>query len=82
MLLVGAGGAVGAALQCMLQREGAVTLSCRWKASQLQTKVSDLLFARCPGVILHPHRLPCAAVPKGETRHCSRGWHWGTETCW
>ncbi|XP_052640689.1 monofunctional C1-tetrahydrofolate synthase, mitochondrial isoform X2 [Harpia harpyja] len=39
VLLVGAGGAVGAALQCMLQREGAATLSCRWKASQLQTKL-------------------------------------------
>ncbi|XP_075353287.1 monofunctional C1-tetrahydrofolate synthase, mitochondrial-like [Mycteria americana] len=38
VLLVGAGGAVGAALQCMLQREGAATLSCRWKAPQLQTK--------------------------------------------
>ncbi|KAF1540156.1 Monofunctional C1-tetrahydrofolate synthase, mitochondrial, partial [Eudyptes chrysocome] len=39
VLLVGAGGAVGAALQCMLQREGAATLSCRWKAPQLQTKL-------------------------------------------
>ncbi|XP_050749950.1 monofunctional C1-tetrahydrofolate synthase, mitochondrial [Gymnogyps californianus] len=39
VLLVGAGGAVGAALQCMLQREGAATVSCRWKAPQLQTKL-------------------------------------------
>ncbi|XP_076189966.1 monofunctional C1-tetrahydrofolate synthase, mitochondrial isoform X1 [Aptenodytes patagonicus] len=39
VLLVGASGAVGAALQCMLQREGAATLSCRWKAPQLQTKL-------------------------------------------
>ncbi|KAF1423109.1 Monofunctional C1-tetrahydrofolate synthase, mitochondrial, partial [Spheniscus mendiculus] len=39
VLLVGAGGAVGAALQCMLQREGVATLSCRWKAPQLQTKL-------------------------------------------
>ncbi|NXT41336.1 C1TM protein, partial [Pelecanoides urinatrix] len=39
VLLVGAGGAVGAALQCMLQREGAATLSCQWKAPQLQAKL-------------------------------------------
>ncbi|XP_010019202.1 PREDICTED: monofunctional C1-tetrahydrofolate synthase, mitochondrial-like, partial [Nestor notabilis] len=39
VLLVGASGAVGAALQCMLQREGAVTVSCQWKALQLQTKL-------------------------------------------
>ncbi|KAM9240952.1 monofunctional C1-tetrahydrofolate synthase, mitochondrial [Leptosomus discolor] len=39
VLLVGAGGVVGAALQCLLQREGAVTLSCPWKAPQLQTKL-------------------------------------------
>ncbi|NXG60248.1 C1TM protein, partial [Hemiprocne comata] len=39
VLLVGAGGAVGAALQCMLQREGAATLSCLWKDPQLQNKL-------------------------------------------
>lgn len=54
VLLVGVGGAVGAALQHMLQREGAATVSCQWRAPQLQTKVSTLLSA---GVILqcyHP----------------------------
>ncbi|XP_074752662.1 monofunctional C1-tetrahydrofolate synthase, mitochondrial isoform X1 [Athene noctua] len=40
VLLVGASGAVGAALQCMLQREGATTLSCQWKAPELQTKLN------------------------------------------
>ncbi|NXH15565.1 C1TM protein, partial [Bucco capensis] len=39
VLLVGADGAVGAALQCMLQREGALTMSCQWKSPQLQTKL-------------------------------------------
>uniref|UniRef100_A0A8B9GHM8 formate--tetrahydrofolate ligase n=1 Tax=Amazona collaria TaxID=241587 RepID=A0A8B9GHM8_9PSIT len=39
VLLVGTSGTVGAALQCMLQREGAVTVSCQWKAPQLQTKL-------------------------------------------
>ncbi|XP_057261752.1 monofunctional C1-tetrahydrofolate synthase, mitochondrial isoform X5 [Pezoporus wallicus] len=45
VLLVGAGGAVGAALQCMLQREGAVTVSCQWKAPQLQTKSFEQLIS-------------------------------------
>ncbi|NXA23487.1 C1TM protein, partial [Ibidorhyncha struthersii] len=39
VLLVGAGGAVGAALQCVLQREGAATMSCQWKAPQLRSKL-------------------------------------------
>ncbi|NXX85337.1 C1TM protein, partial [Urocolius indicus] len=39
VLLVGADGVVGTALQCMLQRKGAVTVSCPWKAPQLQTKL-------------------------------------------
>ncbi|XP_010172641.2 monofunctional C1-tetrahydrofolate synthase, mitochondrial-like, partial [Antrostomus carolinensis] len=40
VLLVGASGAMGAALQCMLQREGAATLSFpAWKAPQLRTEL-------------------------------------------
>ncbi|XP_054255287.1 monofunctional C1-tetrahydrofolate synthase, mitochondrial [Indicator indicator] len=39
VLLVGVSGAVGAALQCMLQREGAETMSCQWTSPQLQTKL-------------------------------------------
>ncbi|NXU90446.1 C1TM protein, partial [Xiphorhynchus elegans] len=39
VLLVGAGGAVGAALQSMLQREGAAIISCPWKAPQLQNEL-------------------------------------------
>ncbi|NXY41932.1 C1TM protein, partial [Ceuthmochares aereus] len=42
VLLVAAGGAVGAALQCMLQRKGAVTVSCQWNDLQLQTKFQQL----------------------------------------
>lgn len=45
VLLVGVSGAVGTALQCMLQKEGAVTMSCWWTSPQLQTKVSPLLLA-------------------------------------
>ncbi|NXN91524.1 C1TM protein, partial [Rhinopomastus cyanomelas] len=39
VLVVGASGAVGAALRCMLQRNGAMTMSCCWKDPQLQTKL-------------------------------------------
>ncbi|NXT71410.1 C1TM protein, partial [Chaetops frenatus] len=39
VLLVGARGAQGAALQSVLQREGATVLSCHWKAPQLQSEL-------------------------------------------
>ncbi|NWR88860.1 C1TM protein, partial [Furnarius figulus] len=39
VLLVGASGAVGAALQSMLQREGVAIVSCPWKAPQLQNEL-------------------------------------------
>ncbi|NXP62097.1 C1TM protein, partial [Chloropsis cyanopogon] len=39
VLLVGAHGAEGAALQSVLQREGAAVLSCHWKAPQLQSEL-------------------------------------------
>ncbi|NXH47726.1 C1TM protein, partial [Dicaeum eximium] len=39
VLLVGARGAEGAALQSVLQRQGAAVLSCPWKAPQLQSEL-------------------------------------------
>ncbi|XP_021396284.3 monofunctional C1-tetrahydrofolate synthase, mitochondrial isoform X2 [Lonchura striata] len=39
VLLVGARGAEGAALQSVLQRQGATVLSCHWKAPQLQSEL-------------------------------------------
>ncbi|XP_067149666.1 monofunctional C1-tetrahydrofolate synthase, mitochondrial isoform X1 [Apteryx mantelli] len=39
VLLVGASGVLGASLQCMLQRRGAMTMSCQWKSPQLQNKL-------------------------------------------
>ncbi|NWT53047.1 C1TM protein, partial [Erythrocercus mccallii] len=39
VLLVGARGAEGAALQSMLQREGAAVLSCHWRAPELQSEL-------------------------------------------
>ncbi|XP_032911463.1 monofunctional C1-tetrahydrofolate synthase, mitochondrial isoform X1 [Catharus ustulatus] len=39
VLLVGVRGAEGAALQSMLQRQGATVLSCHWKSPQLQSEL-------------------------------------------
>ncbi|XP_075004011.1 monofunctional C1-tetrahydrofolate synthase, mitochondrial-like [Calonectris borealis] len=71
VLLVGAGGAVGAALQCMLQREGAATLSCRWKAPQLQAKLhhADVVVVGST----KPDDVPVSWIKPGTTIiNCSR----------
>ncbi|XP_061234648.1 monofunctional C1-tetrahydrofolate synthase, mitochondrial isoform X6 [Neopsephotus bourkii] len=71
VLLMGAGGAVGAALQCMLQREGAVTVSCQWKAPQLQTKLhhADVVVV-CS---TKPDDVPVSWIKPGSTViSCSR----------
>uniref|UniRef100_A0A8B9V3Z8 formate--tetrahydrofolate ligase n=1 Tax=Anas zonorhyncha TaxID=75864 RepID=A0A8B9V3Z8_9AVES len=39
VLLVGADGALGASLHCLLQRRGATTASCQWKSRELQNKL-------------------------------------------
>ncbi|NWI08879.1 C1TM protein, partial [Crypturellus soui] len=39
VLMVGASGALGASLQCLLHRRGAMTMSCHWKSPQLQNKL-------------------------------------------
>ncbi|NXV78589.1 C1TM protein, partial [Atlantisia rogersi] len=65
VLLVGAGGAVGAALQSMLQREGAATLSCGWKAPQLQTKLhhADVVVVGSK----KPDEIPVSWIKPGTT---------------
>ncbi|NXT46255.1 C1TM protein, partial [Pluvianellus socialis] len=72
VLLVGASGAVGAALQCMLQREGAATVSCQWKAPQLQTKLhhADVVVFGSP----KPDDVPVSWIKPGTTIiSCSHG---------
>ncbi|XP_074846492.1 monofunctional C1-tetrahydrofolate synthase, mitochondrial isoform X2 [Carettochelys insculpta] len=39
VLLIGACGPLEASLQCLLQRKGAMTMSCQWKTHQLQSKL-------------------------------------------
>uniref|UniRef100_A0A8C3SL50 formate--tetrahydrofolate ligase n=1 Tax=Chelydra serpentina TaxID=8475 RepID=A0A8C3SL50_CHESE len=43
VLLVGTCGPLEASLQCLLQRKGAMTMSCQWKTQQLQSKVNIFL---------------------------------------
>uniref|UniRef100_A0A8C0FM30 formate--tetrahydrofolate ligase n=1 Tax=Bubo bubo TaxID=30461 RepID=A0A8C0FM30_BUBBB len=80
VLLVGASGAVGAALQCMLQREGATTLSCRWKAPELQTKLNhaDVVIVGST----KPDDVPVSWIKPGTTIiSCSRDLVSGKSLC-
>ncbi|XP_010155793.1 PREDICTED: monofunctional C1-tetrahydrofolate synthase, mitochondrial, partial [Eurypyga helias] len=65
VLLVGASGAVGAALQCVLQREGATTLSCRWRAPQLRNELhhADVVVFVSP----KPDDVPVSWIKPGTT---------------
>lgn len=42
VLLVGTAAPLAASLQCLLQRKGAMVMSCQWKTQQLQSKVTIL----------------------------------------
>lgn len=75
MLLVGVHGAEGAALQSVLQRQGAAVLSCHWKAPQLQSEVSTLLSAwahpasplsACPCQLSTWQSSPLLPFPRGR----------------
>ncbi|XP_009873511.1 PREDICTED: monofunctional C1-tetrahydrofolate synthase, mitochondrial-like, partial [Apaloderma vittatum] len=71
VLLVGADGAVGAALQCLLQRAGAATLSCWWKSPQLQSKLQHADVVIVGGT--KPDDVPWSWMKPGTTIiSCSR----------
>uniref|UniRef100_A0A8C3XVM4 formate--tetrahydrofolate ligase n=1 Tax=Chelydra serpentina TaxID=8475 RepID=A0A8C3XVM4_CHESE len=56
VLLVGTCGPLEASLQCLLQRKGAMTMSCQWKTQQLQSKVNIFL---CQIIRSHSATLQC-----------------------
>ncbi|NWW07130.1 C1TM protein, partial [Oreocharis arfaki] len=65
VLLVGARGAQGAALQSVLQREGAAVLSCHWRAPQLQSELRQ-----ADAVVLgstKPDDVPVSCIKPGAT---------------
>lgn len=55
VLLVGINGPLGSSLQCLLQRRGAITASCHWKSSGLQSKVRPLFWHLSD---TEPYKLP------------------------
>ncbi|NXK54628.1 C1TM protein, partial [Chauna torquata] len=71
VLLVGAGGALGASLQCLLQRRGATTTSCQWKSPGLQSKLhhADVVVVGST----KPDNVPVSWIKPGTTIiNCSR----------
>uniref|UniRef100_A0A8C3XWA9 formate--tetrahydrofolate ligase n=1 Tax=Chelydra serpentina TaxID=8475 RepID=A0A8C3XWA9_CHESE len=63
VLLVGTCGPLEASLQCLLQRKGAMTMSCQWKTQQLQSKVNIFL---CQIIRSHSATLQITPTPLGE----------------
>uniref|UniRef100_A0A8C3SKC2 formate--tetrahydrofolate ligase n=2 Tax=Chelydra serpentina TaxID=8475 RepID=A0A8C3SKC2_CHESE len=55
VLLVGTCGPLEASLQCLLQRKGAMTMSCQWKTQQLQSKVNIFLSSMVGTIHRSPH---------------------------
>ncbi|NXL13960.1 C1TM protein, partial [Setophaga kirtlandii] len=71
VLLVGARGAEGAALQSVLQRRGAAVLSCHWEAPQLQSELrhaDTVVFGSTK-----PHDVPVSCIkPEATVISCAR----------
>uniref|UniRef100_A0A803XU21 formate--tetrahydrofolate ligase n=1 Tax=Meleagris gallopavo TaxID=9103 RepID=A0A803XU21_MELGA len=65
VLLVGINGPLGSSLQCLLQRRGAITASCHWKSSGLQSKLhhADVVVAGSP----KPESVPASWLKPGTT---------------
>ncbi|NXC44111.1 C1TM protein, partial [Penelope pileata] len=71
VLLVDVGGALGASLQCLLQRQGATTASCHWKSSGLQSKLHQADVVVVGSV--KPDSVPVSWLKPGATIiSCSR----------
>uniref|UniRef100_A0A2I3G843 Methylenetetrahydrofolate dehydrogenase (NADP+ dependent) 1 like n=1 Tax=Nomascus leucogenys TaxID=61853 RepID=A0A2I3G843_NOMLE len=51
ILVVGAHGSLEAALQCLFQRKGSMTMSIQWKTRQLQSKSRSVARLECRGAI-------------------------------
>ncbi|NXA39209.1 C1TM protein, partial [Eudromia elegans] len=74
VLLVGASGALGASLQCLLHRRGAMTMSCHWKSPQLQNQLhqADVVVAGST----KPEEIPVSWIKPGTVViNCSRDFH-------
>ncbi|XP_051020136.1 monofunctional C1-tetrahydrofolate synthase, mitochondrial [Acomys russatus] len=65
MLVIGAAGPLEAALQCLFQRKGSMTMSSSWAAPQLRDKLqeADVVVLGSP----KPEEIPAAWIPSGTT---------------
>uniref|UniRef100_A0A8B9DB38 formate--tetrahydrofolate ligase n=1 Tax=Anser cygnoides TaxID=8845 RepID=A0A8B9DB38_ANSCY len=80
VLLVGADGALGASLHCLLQRRGATTASCQWKSRELQNKLhhADVVVVGST----KPDDVPVSWIKPGTTIiNCSRDLLSGKHNC-
>ncbi|XP_021562264.1 monofunctional C1-tetrahydrofolate synthase, mitochondrial [Carlito syrichta] len=65
ILIIGAHGALEAALQCLFQRKGSMTMSSQWKMPQLQSKLqeADVVVLGSP----RPEEIPLTWIHPGTT---------------
>uniref|UniRef100_A0A7N5K0Z7 formate--tetrahydrofolate ligase n=1 Tax=Ailuropoda melanoleuca TaxID=9646 RepID=A0A7N5K0Z7_AILME len=65
MLVIGAHGSLEAALQCLFQRRGSMTMSSQWKTPQLQSKLheADIVVLGSP----KPEEIPLSWIQPGTT---------------
>ncbi|PNI93101.1 MTHFD1L isoform 11, partial [Pan troglodytes] len=65
ILVVGAHGSLEAALQCLFQRKGSMTMSIQWKTRQLQSKLheADIVVLGSP----KPEEIPLTWIQPGTT---------------
>ncbi|XP_029426615.1 monofunctional C1-tetrahydrofolate synthase, mitochondrial isoform X2 [Nannospalax galili] len=65
VLVIGAHGPLEAALQCLFQRKGSMTMSAQWKTPQLQGKLqeADIVVLGSP----KPEEIPATWIPPGAT---------------
>ncbi|KYO37695.1 hypothetical protein Y1Q_0021996 [Alligator mississippiensis] len=65
VLLVGTAAPLAASLQCLLQRKGAMVMSCQWKTQQLQSKLhqADVMVIGS----IKPEEIPISWIKPGTT---------------
>ncbi|XP_029079800.1 monofunctional C1-tetrahydrofolate synthase, mitochondrial isoform X2 [Monodon monoceros] len=65
ILVIGAHGSLEAALQCLFQRKGSMTMSSQWKTPQLQSKLheADIVILGSP----KPEEIPLSWIQPGTT---------------
>ncbi|XP_070459417.1 monofunctional C1-tetrahydrofolate synthase, mitochondrial isoform X1 [Equus przewalskii] len=80
ILVIGAHGSLEAALQCLFQRKGSMTMSSQWKTPQLQSKLqeADIVVLGSP----KPEEIPLSWIQPGTTvLNCSHDFLSGKLGC-